>query len=175
MTRGRRRVPACSWRCRRRRAPPCRCRRSGAGGPCRGRACGWRGARAGFAAGFRPGDIILNTFSYHLTPGGFIFDSSARALGCAVIPGGPGNTEQQFELIETYRPAGYSGTPDFLKILLDAAEGLAACGVQAAIKALRTRLEKAERILKLAELTRKTETEREKAQRAKTRAAAPHT
>ena len=80
----------------------------------------WRGARAVFAAGFRPGDIILNTFSYHLTPGGFIFDSSARALGCAVIPGGPGNTEQQFELIETYRPAGYSGTPDFLKILLDA-------------------------------------------------------
>ena len=82
----------------------------------------WRGARAVFAAGFRPGDVILNTFSYHLTPGGFIFDSSARALGCAVIPGGPGNTEQQFELIETYRPVGYSGTPDFLKILLDAAD-----------------------------------------------------
>ncbi len=82
----------------------------------------WRGARAVFAAGFRPGDIILNTFSYHLTPGGFIFDSSARALGCAVIPGGPGNTEQQFELIETYRPIGYSGTPDFLKILLDTAD-----------------------------------------------------
>jgi len=82
----------------------------------------WRGARAVFAAGFRPGDIILNTFSYHLTPGGFIFDTSARALGCAVIPAGPGNTEQQFELIETYRPAGYSGTPDFLKILLDTAD-----------------------------------------------------
>ena len=82
----------------------------------------WRGARAIFAAGFRPGDIVLNTFSYHLTPGGFIFDTSARALGCAVIPAGPGNTEQQFELIEAYRPAGYSGTPDFLKILLDAAD-----------------------------------------------------
>lgn len=81
----------------------------------------WRGARALFAAGFRPDDIVLNTFSYHLTPGGFIFDSSARALGCAVIPAGPGNTEQQFELIEAYRPVGYSGTPDFLKILLDAA------------------------------------------------------
>ena len=81
----------------------------------------WRGARALFAAGFRAGDIVLNTFSYHLTPGGFIFDTSARALGCAVIPAGPGNTEQQFELIEAYRPIGYSGTPDFLKILLDAA------------------------------------------------------
>ena len=83
----------------------------------------WRGARALFAAGFRPGDVVLNTFSYHLTPGGFIFDSSARALGCAVIPAGPGNTEAQFELIEAYRPVAYSGTPDFLKILLDAADG----------------------------------------------------
>ncbi len=81
----------------------------------------WRGARALFAAGFRPDDIVLNTFSYHLTPGGFIFDASARALGCAVIPAGPGNNEQQFELIEAYRPVGYSGTPDFLKILLDSA------------------------------------------------------
>jgi phenylacetate-CoA ligase len=80
----------------------------------------WRGARALFAAGFRPRDVILNTFSYHLTPGGFIFDASARALGCAVIPAGPGNTDAQFELIEAYRPIGYSGTPDFLKILLDA-------------------------------------------------------
>src|ERR1700736_4906448 len=81
----------------------------------------WRGARALYAAGFRPGDVVLNTFSYNLTPGGFIFDASARALGCAVIPAGPGNTEAQFELIEAYHPIGYSGTPDFLKILLDAA------------------------------------------------------
>jgi len=81
----------------------------------------WRGARALFAAGFRPGDVVLNTFSYHLTPGGFILDTSARALGCAVIPAGPGNTDAQFELIGAYRPIGYTGTPDFLKILLDAA------------------------------------------------------
>jgi phenylacetate-CoA ligase len=80
----------------------------------------WRGARALYAAGFRAGDVVLNTFSYHLTPGGFIFDSAARALGCAVIPAGPGNVEQQLELIEAYRPMAYSGTPDFLKILLDA-------------------------------------------------------
>ena len=85
------------------------------------RADPWRGARALFAAGFRPGDVVLNTFSYHLTPGGFIFDTSARALGCAVIPAGPGNTDAQFELIEAYSPIGYSGTPDFLKILLDTA------------------------------------------------------
>jgi phenylacetate-CoA ligase len=73
------------------------------------------------AAGFRSGDIVLNTFSYHLTPGGFILDGGARALGCAVIPAGPGNTEQQLDLIEHLRPTAYTGTPDFLKILLDAA------------------------------------------------------
>ena len=82
----------------------------------------WGSARGIFAAGLRPGDVVLNTFGYHLTPGGFIFDSAARALGCAVIPAGPGNTEQQFELIEAYRPIAYAGTPDFLKILLDSAE-----------------------------------------------------
>jgi phenylacetate-CoA ligase len=81
----------------------------------------WHGARALFAAGFREGDVMLNTFSYHLTPGGFIFDTAARALGCAVIPAGPGNTEAQFELIEAYQPIGYCGTPDFLKILIDTA------------------------------------------------------
>lgn len=81
----------------------------------------WHGARALHAAGFQAGDIVLNTFSYHLVPGGFVFDGAARALGCAVIPAGPGNTDQQLELIETYRPAAYTGTPDFLKILLDAA------------------------------------------------------
>lgn len=81
----------------------------------------WRVARGLFAAGFRRGDVVLNTFSYHMTPGGFIMDSGARALGCAVIPAGPGNTEQQFELIEAFRPVAYCGTPDFLKILLDGA------------------------------------------------------
>jgi phenylacetate-CoA ligase len=82
----------------------------------------WRSARGLFAAGFRLGDVVLNTFSYHLTPGGFILDSGARAVGCTVIPAGPGNTAQQLELIEHLRPVAYSGTPDFLKILLDAGE-----------------------------------------------------
>ncbi len=81
----------------------------------------WRAARGLYAMGLRPGDVVLNTFSYHMTPGGFIMDSGARALGCQVIPAGPGNTEAQFDLIEAYRPVAYAGTPDFLKILLDAA------------------------------------------------------
>ena len=82
----------------------------------------WRTARALYAAGFRAGDIVLNTFSYHMTPGGFIMDSGARALGCPVIPAGPGNTEQQLDLIAHLQPVGFCGTPDFLKIVLDAGE-----------------------------------------------------
>ncbi|CAM5761350.1 phenylacetate--CoA ligase family protein [Bosea minatitlanensis] len=82
----------------------------------------WGASRGLRAAGFRAGEIVLNTLSYHLTPGGFIMDSAARALGCAVIPAGPGNTEQQMEVIGAYRPAAYAGTPDFLKILIEAAE-----------------------------------------------------
>jgi phenylacetate-CoA ligase len=79
-------------------------------------------ARALFAAGFRAGDIVHNSFSYHLTPGAYILEEGAFALGCAVIPGGVGNTEQQLEAIAHYKPRGYVGTPDFLKILLDTAE-----------------------------------------------------
>ena len=82
----------------------------------------WGSARALFAAGFRSGDIVHNSFAYHLTPGGFILESGAHALGCAVIPGGVGNTEQQLEAIAHYKPTGYVGTPDFLKILLDTAQ-----------------------------------------------------
>jgi phenylacetate-CoA ligase len=82
----------------------------------------WGAARALFAAGLRPGDIVHNSFAYHLTPGGFIMESGAHALGCAVIPAGTGNTEQQVEAIAHFMPSGYVGTPDFLKILLDAAD-----------------------------------------------------
>jgi phenylacetate-CoA ligase len=88
-----------------------------------GEGADWYGtARACFAAGFRSGDIVHNSFAYHLTPGGFILESGCHALGCAVIPGGVGNTEQQLEAIAHYKPSGYVGTPDFLKVLLDSAE-----------------------------------------------------
>ncbi|MAZ34379.1 MAG: AMP-dependent synthetase [Thalassospira sp.] len=84
----------------------------------------WRMGRAFFAAGFRPGDIIHNCLSYHLTPGGFIFDSGARACGCAVIPAGVGQTEAQIKAITDLKPTGYSGTPSFLKILMEKADEL---------------------------------------------------
>ncbi len=82
----------------------------------------WRTARALFAAGFRRGDILHNAFSYHLTPAGMMFDSGAQKLGCAVIPGGVGQTELQIQTMAHYRATGYAGTPDFLKILLDKAD-----------------------------------------------------
>ncbi len=82
----------------------------------------WRSARAMAAAGFTKEDIVHNTFAYHLTPGGWIMDAGARALGCAVIPAGPGNTEQQLDAIEHLAPTAYTGVPDYLKILLDKAK-----------------------------------------------------
>jgi phenylacetate-CoA ligase len=81
----------------------------------------WRVGQAFYAAGFRKGDVVQNCLSYHLTPGGFILDSGARACGCVVIPAGPGQTEQQLDIIEDLKPQGYCGTPSFLKILLDKA------------------------------------------------------
>jgi phenylacetate-CoA ligase len=82
----------------------------------------WGTARALHAAGFRAGDVVHNSFAYHLTPGGFILESGAHALGCCVVAAGPANTEQQLAAIAHFRPVGYMGTPDFLKILLDAAQ-----------------------------------------------------
>jgi phenylacetate-CoA ligase len=81
----------------------------------------YNATRALFAAGVRAGDVVHNCFSYHLTPGAFILEAGAHALGCAVIPGGVGNTEAQLDAIAQLKPTAYVGTPDFLKILLDAA------------------------------------------------------
>jgi phenylacetate-CoA ligase len=80
----------------------------------------WRTARGLFAAGIRKGDIIHNTFSYHLTSGGFMLDRGARAIGCPVIAAGPRDAGQQLELIAHLKPVAYIGTADFLKILRDA-------------------------------------------------------
>lgn len=79
----------------------------------------WNGARALHAARFRKGDTVMNAFSYHLTPGGFILDQAAIAMGCTVFPAGVGNTDLQVEAIEGLKPSGFIGTPDYLKVLLD--------------------------------------------------------
>ncbi|MDR7485405.1 MAG: AMP-binding protein [Armatimonadota bacterium] len=81
----------------------------------------WRFAPALFAAGLRPGDLVLNTLSYHLTPAGHMFDSALRALGCPVIPSGPGGTETQVQVLASLPVVGYVGTPSFLATVLEAA------------------------------------------------------
>ena len=81
----------------------------------------WRFARAMYAAGFRAGDVVHNSYSYHLTPAGMMVESGAQALGCTVVPGGVGNTELQVQTMATLRPDAYAGTPSFLRILLDEA------------------------------------------------------
>jgi phenylacetate-CoA ligase len=80
-----------------------------------------RMARALYAAGFRAGDLIYNTFSYHLTPAGAMLESAALALGCVVVAAGTGQTEQQLRAIADLKPVAYVGTPSFLKILIDRA------------------------------------------------------
>ena len=81
----------------------------------------WRSARALWAAGMRPGHVLQNCFGYHLTPGAWMVDLAARHIGCAVIPAGTGQTEQQIEVIRALRPDAYVGTPSFLRIIIEKA------------------------------------------------------
>ncbi|HSV68990.1 MAG TPA: AMP-binding protein [Methylibium sp.] len=94
----------------------------------------WRVARALHAAGVRAGDLVHNSFSYHLTPAGSIMETGAQALGCTVFPGGVGNTELQLQAVADLKPRVYCGTPSFLRILLDkAAEGGATLSFERAL------------------------------------------
>jgi phenylacetate-CoA ligase len=86
----------------------------------------WRLGRALFAAGFREGDLAHNAFSYHMTPGAFMMESGAHAIGCSVFPAGTGQTEQQLAAIADLRPDGYIGTPSFLRILFEKAQAAGA-------------------------------------------------
>ena len=81
----------------------------------------WRAARAMVAAGFRAGDLVHNAFSYHMTPGAFIMESGAHAVGCTIFPAGTGQTEQQLQAIADLKPQAYLGTPSFLRILVEKA------------------------------------------------------
>lgn len=83
----------------------------------------WRWVQALEVAGFRAGDVVQNTVSYHLTPLGFMFDEALRALGCTVVPAGPGNTETQLHIIRELGVTGYAGVPSYLMKLIEHAEG----------------------------------------------------
>ncbi|HVJ74651.1 MAG TPA: AMP-binding protein [Casimicrobiaceae bacterium] len=87
-----------------------------------GHADHWRMARSLFAAGFRSGHLVHNSFSYHMTPGAFLMESGAHAVGCTVFPAGTGQTEQQLQAIADLRPTAFAGTPSFLRILLEKAQ-----------------------------------------------------
>ncbi|MCF8467374.1 MAG: AMP-binding protein [Sneathiella sp.] len=109
----------------------------------------FRMGRAMWAAGFRPGNLVYNTFSYHMTPAGMMMENGAHAVGCPVFPAGVGNTEMQLQAVNELRPQAYVGTPSFLKILLEkgAEEGLdmssithASVGGEALPPSLRTAL-----------------------------------
>ena len=84
----------------------------------------WRMARAIYAAGFRAGELIHNCFSYHFVPAGSMMETGAHAIGCTVFPGGTGQTEQQVQAMAELRPAGYIGTPSFLKLIVEKAQSL---------------------------------------------------
>jgi phenylacetate-CoA ligase len=81
----------------------------------------WRFRHGLAAAGFRRGDIALVSASYHLTPLGFMLDNAARAVGCAVIPGGVGQTELQIKVASHVGATAYVGTPSFCLTLLQKA------------------------------------------------------
>ena len=84
----------------------------------------WRIGRFLHAVGIGKGDIIQNCFGYHLTPAGMIFESGARAVSAAVLPAGTGQTELQARAAHDVGVTAYAGTPDYLKVILDKAEGL---------------------------------------------------
>ncbi len=87
---------------------------------------GWvEGASEVFrAVGFGPGDVVVNTFSYHLVPAGLHLDMALRALGCTVVPAGVGNTDLQVAILRDLGVTGYVGTPSFLMALIKKAEEL---------------------------------------------------
>jgi phenylacetate-CoA ligase len=82
----------------------------------------WRMGRFLHAAGIGAGDIVQNCFGYHLTPAGMIFESGARAVGATVLPAGVGQTELQVRAARDVGTTAYAGTPDYLKVILDAAD-----------------------------------------------------
>jgi phenylacetate-CoA ligase len=95
----------------------------------------WHSARSLFAAGFRAGDLAINCFSYHFSPAATMFETGLHHLGCAVIPAGVGQTEMQARAIHDLKPAGYVGTPSFIKIILEKSDelGLSTASLKRAI------------------------------------------
>jgi len=73
-------------------------------------------------SGFRPGDVVINTLSYHLVPAGLMLDEALTGMGCTVIPGGIGNSDLQVTMMRELGVTGYVGTPSFLMKLIRKAD-----------------------------------------------------
>ena len=82
----------------------------------------WGWTEGFYATGFRTGDIVQVTFSYHLAPAGLMFEEPLRNIGCSVVPAGPGNTNTQLEVMQKLRVTGYVGTPSYLMHLAQKGE-----------------------------------------------------
>jgi phenylacetate-CoA ligase len=79
-------------------------------------------ARSFWAAGFRKGDIVINTFTYHMSPAGILFHEAARHCGATVVVSGTGNTDMQIQIMRDLKVTGFVGTPSFLMTLIRRAE-----------------------------------------------------
>jgi len=81
-------------------------------------------AKVFWAAGFRPGDVVVNTFTYHLSPAGILFHEAIRDCGATAVPTGTGNTDIQVQTMHDLQATGFVGTPSFLMTVLKRAEEL---------------------------------------------------
>src|SRR5262245_29588901 len=82
----------------------------------------WHGETCLYAGGFRPGDVVLNTFLYHMVPAAHELDEAFALIGCPVVPTGVGNTDVQVTMAKAVGATGYVGTPSFLMTILQRAK-----------------------------------------------------
>ncbi|MEK7700568.1 MAG: AMP-binding protein [candidate division NC10 bacterium] len=82
----------------------------------------WHAEAGLYAGGFRPGDVVIDTFLYHLVPAAHELDEALNLIGCAVVPTGVGNTDTQVMVARAVGATGYAGTPSFLMTILKRAE-----------------------------------------------------
>ena len=79
-------------------------------------------AKSFWAAGFRKGDIVITTFTYHMSPAGVLFHEAIRECGATVVVTGTGNTDLQIQIMKELKVTGFVGTPSFLMTVLKRAE-----------------------------------------------------
>lgn len=92
-------------------------------GPHQNEGISWFGKTI-YAAGFRTGDVVINTPSYHMSPAGILFHEGVRACGATVVPTGVGNTDAQIRTMLDLKVTGYTGMPSFLMTIIKRAEEL---------------------------------------------------